>query len=276
MQLHALEPLLAPPQIKNISGAWCILTKSTTDKTFWNQKHHKRKICIICTGSHPLKKELWPEWQNQNQKWHGKNHFAIVCKKGQARGRHRCSEQPEIDSNERDRFESNTQTSSYAREISMQTLNGFVNFLSKFLTHLADQIELIRCLTRQDTEFNWTEEHKNTFRKVKHLVITTPSPNTITTRRLWAWNPLWCQRPRSCSTTKRQTHGIHKQTAHWDQATIEIEKLVIVFSLEKFNRYSYRCNLKKQGDHKLLQSILKKSLICAKKGLQGMLKRLLK
>ena len=77
-------------------------------------------------------------------------------------------------------------TSSYAREISMQTLNGFVNFLSKFLTHLADQIELIHCLTRQDTEFNWTEEHKNTFRKVKHLVITTPSPNTITTRRLLA------------------------------------------------------------------------------------------
>ena len=65
----------------------------------------------------------------------------------------------------------------------------------------------------------------------------------------------------------RQTHGIHKQTAHWDQATIEKEQLVIVFSLEKLNQYSYGCNMKKQGDHKLLEFILKKSLICAKKGL---------
>ena len=56
----------------------------------------------------------------------------------------------------------------------VQRLNGFVNYLSKFLPRLADHMEPIRRLTRQDTEFNWTEEQQNAFREVKRLVTTAP------------------------------------------------------------------------------------------------------
>lgn len=42
----------------------------------------------------------------------------------------------------------------------VQRLNGLVNYLSKFLPHLADHMEPIRHLTRQDTEFNWMEEQQ--------------------------------------------------------------------------------------------------------------------
>ena len=104
----------ASSQIKNISGA-----SSTTDdvhrlkvqptkpplklKYDRNAKHHKhqkRKICKFCAGNHPLKKELCPAWQKRCQKCSGRNHFATVCKKGQACGVHGLSEQPELDSDD--------------------------------------------------------------------------------------------------------------------------------------------------------------------------------
>ena len=56
-------------------------------------------------------------------------------------------------------------------------------------------------------------------------------------------------------------------------AQIEKEMLVIVFSLEKFNQYSYGRHVKIQSDHKPLESILKKSLVCTPKCLQGMMMR---
>ena len=59
-------------------------------------------------------------------------------------------------------------------EEGVQRLNGFVNYLAKFLPRLADHMEPIRQLTRQDKEFNWTEEQENAFREVKHLVTTAP------------------------------------------------------------------------------------------------------
>jgi hypothetical protein len=39
----------------------------------------------------------------------------------------------------------------------VQRLNGFVNYLAKFLPSLADHMEPIRRLTRQDTEFTWPD-----------------------------------------------------------------------------------------------------------------------
>lgn len=52
--------------------------------------------------------------------------------------------------------------------------------------------------------------------------------------------------------------------------------LAIVFSLEKFNQHTYGRHVKIQSDHKPLESILKKSLACAPKRLQGMMMRLQK
>ena len=56
----------------------------------------------------------------------------------------------------------------------VQRLNGFVNYLAKFLPSLADHMEPIRRLTRQDTEFTWTEEQDNALREIKRLVSTAP------------------------------------------------------------------------------------------------------
>ena len=56
----------------------------------------------------------------------------------------------------------------------VQKLNGFVNYLAKFLPKLADHMEPIHRLTWQDTDFNWREEQENVFREVKQLVTTAP------------------------------------------------------------------------------------------------------
>ena len=58
----------------------------------------------------------------------------------------------------------------------VQRLNRFVNYLAKFLPRLADHMEPIRRLTRQDTEFNWTEEQEKAFREVKHWSSATTTP----------------------------------------------------------------------------------------------------
>ena len=56
----------------------------------------------------------------------------------------------------------------------VQRLNGFINYLAKFLPRLADQMEPIRRLTRQHTEFEWAEEQEKALQAVKRLVTTAP------------------------------------------------------------------------------------------------------
>jgi hypothetical protein len=56
----------------------------------------------------------------------------------------------------------------------VKRLNGFVNYLAKFLPSLADHMEPIRRLTRQVTESQWTSEQDNVFREVKRLVSIAP------------------------------------------------------------------------------------------------------
>lgn len=56
----------------------------------------------------------------------------------------------------------------------IQRVNGFVNYLAKFLPRLADQMEPIRRLTRQHTEFKWAEEQEKALQEVKRLVTTAP------------------------------------------------------------------------------------------------------
>ena len=155
----------------------------------------------------------------------------------------------------------------------VQRLNGFVNYLAKFLPRLADHMEPIRRLTRQDTEFNWTEEQENAFREVKRLVTTAPV--------LSYYNPkaeleIQCdasqtgleaallQRGRPIAYTSRALTETEQRYAQ-----IEKEMLAIVFSLEKFHQYTYGRHMKIQSVHKPLESILQKPLACAPRRLQG-------
>ena len=119
----------------------------------------------------------------------------------------------------------------------VQRLNGFVNYLSKFLPRLADHMEPIRRLTRQDTEFNWTEEQENAFREMKRLVTTAPvlcyyDPKAELEIQCDAskkgLGAALLQRGQPIAYTSRALTETEQQYAQ-----IEKEMLAIIFSLEK-------------------------------------------
>ena len=51
---------------------------------------------------------------------------------------------------------------------------GFVNYLAKFLPRLAELLEPIQQLTRNDVEWQWRHEHEAAFEKVKAIVTAAP------------------------------------------------------------------------------------------------------
>ena len=162
----------------------------------------------------------------------------------------------------------------------VQQLNGFVNYLAKFRRRLADHMEPIRRLTRQDTEFSWTEQQENAFQEIKRLVTTVPV--------LCYYVPK-CELEIQCDASMKGLGGAllqnRKPIAYASRAlteteqryaNIEREMLAIVFSLEKFHQYTYGRHVKIQSDHKPLEPILKKPLAHAPRRLQGMMLRLQK
>ena len=159
-------------------------------------------------------------------------------------------------------------------------LNGFVNYLSKFLPRLADSMEPIRRLTHKDADWVWSEDQEKAFAEVKRLVTDAPvlsyyDPKSELTIQCDAsqkgLGAALLQRGKPISFISRALTETEQRYAQ-----IEKEMLAIVFSLEKFNQYTFGRYVKIQSDHKPLEAILKKPLACAPRRLQGMMMRLQK
>ena len=56
----------------------------------------------------------------------------------------------------------------------VQRLNGFVNYLAKFLPQLATVMEPIRKLTRNNTPWEWSKQQQEAFEAVKKLATESP------------------------------------------------------------------------------------------------------
>ena len=162
----------------------------------------------------------------------------------------------------------------------VQRLNGFVNYLSKFLPQLADVMEPLRRLTRKDTEWTWSEEQDKAFNEVKRLVSQAPvlsyyqpdqplsiqcdaSQKGLGAALIQDGRPV-AYASRSLSDTEQR------------YAQIEKEMLAIVFALEKFNQYTFGRHVRVSSNHKPLESILSRPLAVAPRRLQGMMMRLQK
>ena len=155
----------------------------------------------------------------------------------------------------------------------VQRLNGFVNYLSKFLPQLADVMEPLRRLTRKDTEWTWSEEQDKAFNEVKRLVSQAPvlsyyqpdqplsiqcdaSQKGLGAALIQDGRPV-AYASRSLSDTEQR------------YAQIEKEMLAIMFALVKFNQYTFGRHVRVSSDHKPLESILSKPLAVAPRRLQG-------
>ena len=163
----------------------------------------------------------------------------------------------------------------------VQRFLGFVNYLAKFVPHLADESEHLRRLTDKDAEWVWEKHHQDAFDRIKKLV---------------ANHPVLCyydvSKPVSIQCDSSET-GLGAALLQDGQpvafasrtltptergyAQIEKECLAIVFSCDRFNQYIYgRESVHAQSDHKPLETIFVKPLTAAPKRLQGMLLRLQK
>ena len=162
----------------------------------------------------------------------------------------------------------------------VQRLNGFVNYLSKFLPKLADSMEPIRRLTRKDVQWRWTQVEEKALQEVKKLVTEAPvlsyyDPSSELTIQCDA-----SQRGLGAALLQNQKPVAYASRALTETETryaqIEKEMLAIVYALEKFNQFTFGRKITVHSDHKPLEVILKKPLACAPRRLQGMIMRLQK
>ncbi|XP_064111370.1 uncharacterized protein LOC135218851 [Macrobrachium nipponense] len=161
----------------------------------------------------------------------------------------------------------------------VKEFTGMVNYLSKFLPNLSEVLEPIRKLTRQNTEWNWTEKQEKAFIESKRLITNAPilqyyDPNLDLVIQCDASQNglgsvlLQCGKPiafASCALSETEKR----------YAQIEKETLAIVFSLRKFHEYVYGRKIIVESDHKPIASIVLKPLCNAPKRLQGMLLNIL-
>ena len=139
----------------------------------------------------------------------------------------------------------------------VQRLNGFVNYLSKFLPQLADVMEPLRRLTRKDTEWTWSEEQDKAFNEVKRLVS-----QALVLSYYQPDRPLSIQ----CDASQKglgaallqdgrpnayPSHSLSDTEQRYAQ--IEKEMLAIMFVLEKFNQYTFGRHVRVSSNHKQLE-----------------------
>ena len=140
----------------------------------------------------------------------------------------------------------------------VQRFLGFVNYLAKFVPHLADECEPLRRLTDKDADWVWEKHHQDAFNRVKQLVADYPvtiqcdsSETGLGAALLQDGQPV-AFASRTLTSTER------------GYAQIEKECLAIVFACERFNQYLFgRNSVSVQSDHKPLETNFAKPLTAA-------------
>lgn len=161
----------------------------------------------------------------------------------------------------------------------VRRLQGTVTYLAKFLPQLSTVLEPIRRLTRQEEQWEWTEEQDKAMSELKKLVTTAP---------VLAYYDPAKELTIQCDASSTGLGAVLLQDEHplayasralsdteTGYAQIEKECLAIVFSMERFHQYTFGRKTTVHTDHKPLEMIVRKPLHKAPKRLQGMLLRLL-
>ena len=143
----------------------------------------------------------------------------------------------------------------------VQRFYGVVNYLAKFLPKLSKVTEHIRQLTRIYVHWNWYASQENDFGIMKELVKEAPVLQLFDNNK-----PLMIQ----CDASDKGLGASLLQ----DGKPVDFASRAIVFSVEKFDQFTFGRTVHVQSDHKSLESFLKKPLNRAPKRLQSMMLRL--
>ena len=166
-----------------------------------------------------------------------------------------------------------------ANKTEVQSLQGMINYLGKFLPNLSREMEPIRQLMGEGVKFEWTALQQEAFDRIKEMITKAPVLSFYDPMK-----PLVIQ----CDASERGLGSVMLQDGRpiafksrslseceSRYATIEKEMLAIVWSLEKFHQYTYGRDVIIHSDHKPLEAIIKKPLDKAPRRLQNLLLRAL-
>ena len=157
----------------------------------------------------------------------------------------------------------------------VQRLNGFVNYLARFLPGLTDAMGPIRQLTSKDVPWNWSSVQDKALREVKRLVSEAPilcyydPKKELTMQCDGSKTGLGAALVQEGQPVEFASRALIATEVRYAQ--IEKEMLAIVWSAEKFHQYTFSRPVSVMSDHKSLQNIMKKPLANVPKCLQGML-----
>ena len=159
----------------------------------------------------------------------------------------------------------------------VQSMQGTVNYLAKFLPNLSEVMEPISMLTKEGVKFQWGEPQQKAFEKVKQLITSSPvlgyyNPNDELTMQCDASSigiaAALLQNGKPIAYRSRKLTETECR-----YATIEKEMLAVTWGLERYHYYTYGRHTKVHSDHKPLEAITKKPLNKAPRRLQGLLMR---
>ena len=158
----------------------------------------------------------------------------------------------------------------------LQRFLGMITYLSKFIPNLSQTAAPLRALLEKDTEWQWHQEHLQSFSTLKHLASSAPA--------LAYFNPSHPVKLSVDASSKglgavllQNDHPIaYASRALTDTqqryAQIEKEMLAVVFGCTKFHDYIYGMpDVEVESDHKPLEAILRKPLHQAPLRLQKMI-----
>lgn len=160
----------------------------------------------------------------------------------------------------------------------LQRFLGMVNYLAKFLPRISETCAPLRELLQHQNEWCWTATHEDAVQQIKKAVSATPvlrffDPTKPVTTQCDASSiglgAALMQEGQPVAFASRALTSTEAGYAH-----IEKELLAIMFALERFDHYVYGRPVQVESDHKPLQPITSKPLLCAPRRLQRMLLRM--
>ncbi|XP_064622356.1 uncharacterized protein K02A2.6-like [Lineus longissimus] len=155
---------------------------------------------------------------------------------------------------------------------------GMVQYMSRFLPNLANDLGPIRDLTKKETEWDWSAACDQAFRTVKEKLTVAPvlayfdSKKEVKVQTDSSKDGIGAVLLSGGRPVEYASRSLSNAQRSWAQ--IEEELLSVCFGLERFDQYTYGTKVIVENDHKPLAAILKKPLSQAPKRLQALLIRL--
>ena len=160
---------------------------------------------------------------------------------------------------------------------SLQRFMGMVNYLHKFIPHLADINKPLRELLEKSVEWHWMERQQKAYEELTNSITQAPVLKyfdvsaDVTVSVDASSEGVGACLLQGMQPVAYASRALNSAERNYTQ--IEKEMLAIVFGTNKFHQYIYGKQVSVETDHKPLESLFKKPLSKAPQRIQRMMLR---